>query len=289
MSTTSKKRQYHSNKLKGGANNEKGNRFENHFAIFKVTEYLNSYSESKAQVVFSSQVEAFVDDLLIILEEDNKEFYQIKNSKSLKWEHGNKQKSLCYDFLNQKRIEKDQYSKFKLFLIVSSEPLQLSLTRSLPKSLLPYTEVVFFPYSDSIHNLVSQHLVFREELKKLIAVNSPPIDKLEALATAILGVWNACNKKDISLEDIYTHLEKMSLSFIRPREIFYLSYEIQLVLDLIPNFSYIVHNNYLTWKFKNTDTGIIPFPIGTPDFEEIETEILVQKPSSFEALETIIA
>ena len=89
MSTTSKKKQYLSHKLKGGANNEKGNRFENHFAIFKITEYLNSYSESKAQVVFSSQVEAFVDDLLIILEEGNKEFYQIKNSKSLKWEHGN--------------------------------------------------------------------------------------------------------------------------------------------------------------------------------------------------------
>jgi hypothetical protein len=98
MSTTSKKKQYLSHKLKGGANNEKGNRFQNHFAIFKITEYLNSYSESKAQVVFSSQVEAFVDDLLIILEEGNKEFYQIKNSKSLKWEHGNKQKAYAMTF-----------------------------------------------------------------------------------------------------------------------------------------------------------------------------------------------
>jgi len=289
MSTTSKKKQYLSHKLKGGANNEKGNRFENHFAIFKITEYLNSYSESKAQVVFSSQVEAFVDDLLIILEEGNKEFYQIKNSKSLKWEHGNKQKSLCYDFLNQKRIEKEQDSKFRLLLIVNSVYLQLILTQSLPKSLRQHTEVGYFPYSDSIHNLVSQHLEFRQELEKLIAISSPSIDKLEALATAILGVWNGCNKKDISLEVIYAHLEKMSLSFIRPREIFYLSKEIQLILDLIPNFSYIVHNNYLTWKFKNTDTGIIPFPIGSPDFEEIEIEIVTQKPSSFEALETIIA
>ena len=64
MSTTSKKKQYLSHKLKGGANNEKGNRFENHFAIFKITEYLNSYSESKAQVVFSSQAEAFVDEIV---------------------------------------------------------------------------------------------------------------------------------------------------------------------------------------------------------------------------------
>jgi len=76
---------------------------------------------------------------------------------------------------------------------------------------------------------------------------------------------------------------------MKPRVIVDIQAETKDILDLIPDFVYVCHNNYLTWSYKLTDSGVIPYQIGSAKFVNIENEIQRISPNNFLTLEKIIA
>lgn len=286
MKLTAKINKYLNNKLRGGEVNERGNRYENYFATFRILELINNSPTLTKSIYISSQEKAFVDDLLIKVDQE-RELYQLKSSKKLKWGFGKKIKTLNFDFSIQRGIENFHKRNFKLFLTVSNESLRNDLNVSLPKHLKKCTRIILFPYYDSIQKQIENDSKFKDELIKLSALNSPTTDKLESLAATILGAWNSSNKKMIQLEDLYTKIENIGYSFIKARVINNIAADTKSVLDSIPDFKYIISNNYLTWEYKK-DSGFIPYQIGSNEFNIIEEKIKIENPKNFITLEKIL-
>ena len=279
---------YLNNKLRGGSVNEQGNKYEQYFTTYKIIEHLNLYPTKTSLISISAQESAFVDDLLITNNGD-RNLFQLKSSKELKWGVAKKMKTLNFDFSIQRRIEIFFKRNFRLCLVVANNSLQTNLTKALPSQLKSCTDIFLFPYHDTIQKQILHDPSFKAELEKLIALSSPTVDKLESLATTILGSWNATNKKSILLEDLYSRLEQVGYTFIKHRTIIDIQPLTRDILNQIPDFIYICNNNYMTWNYKSTDSGVIPYQIGSVEFVNIENEIQKVTPKNFLILEKIIS
>lgn len=284
MKLTKKIDQYLIHKLRGGEVNERGNKYENYFAAFRIIKLINNFPAQTDSIFISSQESAFVDDLLIKVKKQ-RQLYQLKSSQRLKWGFGRKLKTLNFDFSIQRRIEIFFNREFQLFLTVANVPLKNSLNNSLPKHLKKCTEVLLFPYNDSIQNQIINDRNFKTELTKLSALPAPTTDKLESLAAAILGFWVASNKKMVCLEDLYSKLENMGYPFIKSRSTHNLQQHTIDILDAVPDFSYTVSGNYLEWTFSDKERGVIPYQIGSEEFNNIEEKIRINNPENFITLE----
>lgn len=287
MKLTKRVRSYLQKKLLGGFINQRGNTYENYFALFKILQKANKYSSSLSTIQYSAQETEFVDDLLVL--EGSKRFlYQLKTSKRVSWGSG-LIKTLKFDFVAQKQREIFYKRQFELTLVVSSPTLQSSLVSTLPKGLRHCTNVFMFPYYETITKQILYDPAFRTELENLSAINNPTTDKLDALASCLLGFWEASSKKGILLSEIINKVENLGFSFIKPRVIHTLSHNSKSILDVIPDFKYLESNGYFAWTYKATDSGIIPYPIGSAEFNNIEKDIQLNKPTAFKDLEIIIS
>ncbi|MEL6489824.1 MAG: hypothetical protein AAFQ95_07655 [Cyanobacteria bacterium J06621_3] len=91
---------YEKNKHRGGASNEKGNTYENFYATYKIALLSADAIENQADIKFYSQVLSFVDDIIILYEQENKlQHHQLKNSPNIRW--GSGLRSLSDDFDKQ--------------------------------------------------------------------------------------------------------------------------------------------------------------------------------------------
>lgn len=176
-----------------------------------------------------------------------------------------------------------------MVLVVSLKALETSLKSKLPKALKSCTSVFLFPCYDTIYKQIINDGSFSSELQSLCALSNPTTDKLEALASCVLGFWEASSKKGILLSDVIDKVENIGYSFIKPRVIHNLSKASESILDAIPDFNYLQANGYFAWTFKTTDSGIIPFQIGSVEFNKIENDIQVNKPKVFTDLEILIS
>ncbi len=278
-------RKYFKNKQRGGAVNHRGNTYEQYFATFKIIESINNYPTTLSQVKISTQTNSFVDDLFI-LNGVVRHFFQLKTSIKLSWRKGFK--SLQFDFLVQKRLELYNKRKFRLNLVTSQLQLKNTLTTSLPSGLKGCTNVVYFPYYESIPKQITNDTEFKKQLVALCAINS--VDKLEALAQCVVGVWVSCDQKNIVLSDILSQVRNMGYSFIKTDVPSYLDQSTIDILNNINNFNYKINSGgYFEWEYKSTDKGIIPFPLHTDEFKNIEREINSLKSADFNQLEPIIS
>jgi len=288
MRLTKNIQKYLDNKLRGGEINERGNKYENFYTTYKLLESFNNYKTDYEQIYFSSQENSFVDDLVITIK-NHRHIFQLKTSKKLDWGLARKLKTLNFDFSIQSRIEKFKKNSYNLYLVVSNDILKNNLKKRLPKQLRSSTDIIMFPYNDSIQNQIINDTLFKKELLALCAIDSPSVDKLESLAATILGVWNASNKKNICIESLYKNIEHTGYAFIKSREKNQLSDEVHRIISSIPDFKFVVHNNYFTWQYKSSDSGVIPYQLGSSEFKIIEKEIIKINPKDFITLENIIS
>ncbi len=284
MKLTKNIQKYLNNKLLGGEINERGNRYENYYTTYKLIESFNSYKKDYDKIYFSSQENSFVDDLVITIK-SHRHIFQLKTSKKLNWGLARKLKTLNFDFSIQSRIEKFKKSSYNLYLIV----LKDNLKNKLPKQLKNCADVIMFPYNDSLQKQIINDAKFKKELVEMCAIDSPSVDKLESLAATILGAWGASNKKNICIENLYKNVELINYAFIKSREKNQLDDKVYKIINAIPSFKFVVHNNYFSWEYKSNDSGVIPHQLGSPEFISIENEIIRINPKDFITLEPIIS
>ncbi len=281
--------QYIKRKHRGGASNEKGNAYENFYAIYKIALLSASAIEHHTEIKFYSQILSFVDDLIILYEAENRlQHHQLKNSPSITW--GNAPKSISDDFQKQQALNQSLDKSSEMMLVVSDPQLQQRLTDACPQAIRAFSQAVYFPHRESLMQVVNAVPEFYEAIKYLCAFEDPDPDKIECVAKVLLGAWVAGAKANVSLIDLLVEAQDSSPSFIR-------SFDDDLLLDPgvtgilsnIAGLSYSLSKGFLHWQYgNNIDRGTIPYRIGHPNFNRFQERIKASKPETFEAFEVLL-
>lgn len=281
--------QYVKRKHRGGASNEKGNAYENFYAIYKIALLSPSAIEQRITIKLHSQILSFVDDLIIFYEAENKlQHHQLKNSLSIIW--GNVPKSISDDFQKQQALNQSLDRSSEMVLVVSDLQLQQKLSDACPQNIREFSQAVYFPYRENLMQVVNAVPEFYKAIKYLCAFENPKPDKIECVAKVLLGAWVADAKANVSLLDILTKAQDSSPSFIRSfNDNLLLDPEVAGILSNITGLSYSLSKGFLHWQYDNNiDQGTIPYRIGHPNFNRFQERIKVSKPETFEAFEVLL-
>ncbi len=280
---------YLKNKHRGGEVNQKGNTYESFFAVFQLALLAKGVIEEGATILFTSQILAFVDDLIIDRQDDAPRcHYQLKNAKTLSW--GTGLRSIADDFQKQYTLNQQVSRPCELALVVSDSTLQAELTTSIPTVLTEFSQVLFFPYHPNLIQVVEADTSFWEAIAYLSAFDDPEPDKIECVATVLLGAWVSSSKSSVSAIDILHKAQQATPCFIRSfRHDLQLDPEVEKILDRIQNFTYNLTKGFLHWQFRGGLTeGTLPYSIETEKFERFQDLIKRQRPTTFEELESFL-
>ena len=279
------------NKNRGGANNQKGSTYENFFAVYQLACLSYDVIESNKEIQISSQILAFVDDLIIDFRDSKLlQHYQLKNSPNVKW--GSMLKSISDDFKKQYFLNKDSFCDSKITLIVSDEELRLKLDNTLPEEIRAFSQVLYFPYQYTLTQVIQQYAAFYQAIEYISAFEKPDLDKVECVATVLLGAWVSSEKFNVPVINILRKAQEIIPSYIRSfrfREDLKLDTEVEEILSLIQDFTYKLTKGFLHWQFQNgLVEGTFQYSIDTERFSRFEKLIKKYRPTTFEDLEEFL-
>ena len=277
--------EYLTNKNKGGQNNAKGNVFENFFAIYQIAKAHNEGCD-KNNTLFSAQNFAFVDDLVVeSLAENINRYFQIKDTAALSWTTGTH--PIKDDFKVQKQLMTGTGINTEYTMVVAKSEVYQTLVDSIPGD-VNFVNVLQYDTETSINSLVRKNAMLKQELVKMCALTNPDLDKLEALGTILLGVWDGAEKKQISLNELMDRSHRLNPNYIKGLNN-KISSRLEGIFKNIGGFSYEVQNGYIVWRFEPTDKGELEFAIGSAPYEQWENDVFNSNPTSFEELETFLS
>ena len=226
------------NKHRGGLNNEKGARYEEFYAVYKIASFLADFADQ--QVLIKSQVEgAYVDDILVV-NEGHYSYYQLKNVQSLlkSWNE------IEADFLEQIILSVNKKEDFDITLVYSDNTFKTTIS----EELCPYTYFEYFPYADSLYEVIMQCASFNRVLMKLCVLENATADALYKIAKYLIGEWCAIDRqKGITIDYVVKQLKESKVNTIldSDREI---SVDCINILNAIPDFSYVIRGKNIIWE-----------------------------------------
>ncbi|AFZ31099.1 hypothetical protein Glo7428_2594 [Gloeocapsa sp. PCC 7428] len=276
---------YLKDKNRGGSNNAKGNTYENYFAIYQIVLLSPEVLEENQEIHISNQVLAFVDDLIVeFIDKSILRHYQLKNSLDLTWSKKSK-RSIANDFQKQHQLNKSLSKESQLHLVVSCKNLLAKLEVDIPNSIEKYSQVIYFPYEDSLEKVIKKDS-FRQAIEYLCASDNPEPDKIECVAFVLLGAWTSSSKFN-SLKDILKKAQASTPSFIRSfSKEWQLDPEVENILSKIEDFQYNLTKGFLHWKYKDgLDVGILPYSCDKEEFKRFQEIVKRHKPTCFDELE----
>jgi hypothetical protein len=220
---------YLHNKHRGGVNNAKGNNFENFFAVYKIALLLDSKS-SESETLISGQTTRFIDDLLIE-NEFSKKYFQIKDVQSIAWtKQGH---SLKKDCEIQFRLGSQEKCSTECSIVLSRKEAYQGLLDSLPEDLHPKPQIIHFSTAETINALLKTNSDFKNVITRICAIKNPNLDKLEVVATILLGVWDASSKTNVRIADFYQGCIHLNPNYIVGSE-HVLPLDVESILTSIP-------------------------------------------------------
>jgi hypothetical protein len=280
--------QYLKNKNMGGASGQKGTRYEDYFAVYKLAELTPAILEDGLVVKFSRQVLAFVDDLIIDILSAPLQHYQLKNSRTISWMTGDR--SIQDDFTNQHRLNQRLLKRdSQLYLVVSDPAKSVILSGCIPSAIRAFSQVIHFPYGP-IMDLIERIPKFRDALAYLSASGNPEPDKLEFAAKALLGAWIDNQASQVSGQELLTRAQHQTPQYIRSfRSDLALDPEVEKILNNIEYFKYNLAKGFLHWDYADgLEIGTPPYSIETEEFRRLQERIKSHCPTTFEELENFL-
>jgi hypothetical protein len=280
---------YLANKNRGGISGEKGNTYENFFAVYQLALLAKEVIDNKREINFYSQIIAFVDDLIIVCQDDiTFQHYQLKNRTDVAW--GSGLQSITDDFSKQYALNQSMSRQSKLHLVVSSQELSLRLNESLPAAIKAYSQVLHFPYESSLVKVIAQQPDFQEAIEYLCAFENPAPDKIECVAAVLLGAWVSSDKSGVSVREILIKAQQSTPSFIRSfSQQWQLDPEVESILSNIEGLSYNLTKGFLHWEYGDgLDEGTLPYSIDSDKFRRFQALLKRNNPTSFEELEAFL-
>lgn len=277
------------NKNRGGISNNKGNTYENFFAVYQIALLSQDVIEYNKEIRLFSQILAFVDDLIIDCQEDTSLcHYQLKNTASRAW--GTGIKSIADDFKKQHQLNQSVSRESEINLVVSSQELKTNLDSSIPTAISTYTQVFYFPSEPSLVKVIEKEDTFQRAIVYLCAFNNPAPDKIECVATVLLGAWASSNKSSVSMLEILKKAQESTPSFIRSfNQERRLDLEVERILNAVEDFTYNLAKGFLHWEFKDgLFEGTLPYSLESERFKRFEELIKRNIPTCFEELEVFL-
>ncbi|MEC4816790.1 MAG: hypothetical protein SAK29_26505, partial [Scytonema sp. PMC 1069.18] len=281
--------EYIQRKNTGGISSSKGIQYEDIFAVYQLALLSRCVIECKKEIYILSQCFVFVDDLVI----DNKSetflrHYQLKNSLNVNWGEGDR--SIGDDFKKQYFLNKSLERESEISLVVSSEELKERLQTNMPNSIKSYSRVLYFCFEKTLPTIIDKEKNFRLSLEYLCAFEHPEPDKLECLASVLLGAWASSDKSNVSIMDILKKAQDFIPSYIRSFQAeWQIDAEVENILSTIDGFTYNLTRGFLHWEFQNgLDEGTLSYSIETERFKRFQELIKKNCPTSFEELEVFL-
>jgi hypothetical protein len=281
---------YFEKKQTGGMANQKGSRYEDFFSIMKLAElfFLLMNNRVERDIEIRAQAEAFVDDLVISDKlHSNQHHFQLKNTDNVNWGQGNK--TISDDFSKQKQLnDKLGIEVTRTVLVCSNQTRVESLNQKLPNAIHEFAKVLFFPEAETLNQLILQHPVFKQTIENICF--SRDSDKLQALATVILGHWSNRKTTVYSAKELLSELQETFPNYLAvTSEMADLLPEVKEIFANIKNFSYFIENGYLSWKYASgLDSGTIPYPVNSEEFLSFQRAVIAKHPRQFSELEGIL-
>lgn len=199
---------YLENKQRGGASNEKGSTYENYFAVYQLARLAREACENQSEICFMCQIYAFVDDLVIDGAGNKLRHYQLKNSRNVFWGKG--LKSIADDFSKQYSLNQSVFRSSELFLVVSNRDIFNRLASNIPANIQEFSQVFYFPYEPQFTRLIEQIDIFHSAIVYLSAFDTPEPDKIECVATALLGAWMSSRRSAVTVLDVLAKAQACS-------------------------------------------------------------------------------
>ena len=280
---------YFANKQTGGHSNQKGSRYEDFFSVMQLAQLfqLLTNDDGKQDIEILAQAEAFVDDLLIKYRKHNSQHhFQLKASPTVSW--GNGLKSISDDFYKQKQFNDHiGINKTRTALVCSSEKQVAALKKKRPNNIADFSDIIFFPEVETMNHL----LLIHDEFKTLIGhiCFSTDSDKLEALAKVILAHWVDKKTTLTSANQLLSTLENTFPNFLaRTNILVSLLPEVERIFSTIMDFSYKIENGYFSWRYRDIDSGTIPYLVDSNEFIAFQQVVTSKHPKQFDELEGIL-
>lgn len=282
---------YFKRKQSGGTANQKGSRYEDFFSIMKLAELFSLFLMNNAveqDIKIQAQAEAFVDDLVISDElHSSQHHFQLKNTVTVEWGVGDK--TISDDFSKQKQLnDKLGILVTHAALVCSDQTKVESLNQKMPDSIHKFAEVLFFPDADTLNQLILLLPAFKKGLENICFAKDS--DKVQALATVILGHWGNRKTTIYSVKELLSELQNTFPNYLAvTSEMVDLLPEAKEIFANIKNFSYIIENGYLSWEYAGgLDSGTIPYPVNSGEFSSFQRTVIAKHPRQFSELEGIL-
>lgn len=160
----------------------------------------------------------------------------------------------------------------------------------MPATLKPFSQVLHFPYHPSLLQVIEANQSFREAIIYLSAFQDPELDKIECVATVLLGAWVASHQSSVSVLEILQKAQQSTPSYIRSfQQNLQLDPEVAKIIGAIENFTYSLTKGFLHWQFQDgLFEGTLPYSIETEQFRRFQDLIKRQQPITFEELESFL-
>lgn len=174
------------NMHQGGKNNEKGNRLEDRFAVFKVVSLAPLMRTSEPDLILSKQEKGFVDDIVITFPNMNKkENYQAKDAKDIAWS------AFVENFQMQHSLDVNHhgYTQSWTNALLAEESQYIKLSKKIPPEIQHHTECVFFPNDESLPSLIMRYKPLKDGLADL-SKKKDDLSHYETIFAQILGQWS---------------------------------------------------------------------------------------------------
>jgi hypothetical protein len=271
------------NQVRGGNNNEKGTIHEQQFAIYKLAKFYNESANDDIEI--SSQVRAFVDDLVILNKTSNeKRSYQLKDCLSISW--NSESSGIAPYFYRQHAIDTQvlDIGLSETFLVNANENVHDRRKDDIPEHIENHTYCMHFP-NETLSWLLANNTYFRQEMNKLCSFPDND-DKLLSVSETLMGVWCRNRNTDTKINDLIARARtNANPDFFRPLadEELDLDENLTIILDSFEEFSYRITGGFFVYSYR-AFSGQFKFKIGTDSFQRIRDAIINERPNTAKEL-----
>lgn len=261
------------NMHQGGKNNEKGNRLEDRFAVFKVVSLAPLMRTSEPDLILSKQEKGFVDDIVITFPNMNKkENYQAKDAKDIAWS------AFVENFQMQHSLDVNHhgYTQSWTNALLAEESQYIKLSKKIPPEIQHHTECVFFPNDESLPSLIMRYKPLKDGLADL-SKKKDDLSHYETIFAQILGQWSVSENGRIA--DILQKSKDNARPnlFINDRVLQFDDKALQY-LDQIQNLEYSLDNDELSIRCNGFNFTLASVQLG--NVEQCEVLLKQKRPKA---------
>ncbi len=183
----------------------------------------------------------------------------------------------------------------EIFLVTSSDHVANELTESLPNDLRSYSSVIFFPYRPTLNALLQISNDLKNAIAYLTAFEFPTLDKIECVASVLLGAWVSSDTSQTTVLEILQKARNCQPSFIRSLSLdksFALASKVISILQAIDGFTYELSKGFFHWQYQVGTVvymdGTYPFSLDSEEFQKFQKLIFQLEPKTFDKLENLL-